>query len=95
MVFRDVTAANETLSSLGRQGQFSNALLTDAKGKLLAQWSEGEPATPDWLSHLASKWLFSGSVIQPITHRGQRIGYLEISGADTPPEISCSSRWAR
>ncbi|MEI7189546.1 diguanylate cyclase domain-containing protein [Dickeya dianthicola] len=84
VVFRDVTAANETLNSLGLQGQFSSALLTDAKGKLLAQWSSGETATPDWLSHLASKWLFSGSVIQPITHRGQRIGYLEIRGADTP-----------
>ncbi|WP_448622506.1 diguanylate cyclase domain-containing protein [Dickeya fangzhongdai] len=84
VVFRDVTAANETLSSLGRQGQFSSALLTDAKGKPLAQWSAGEAATPDWLSHLTSKWLFPGSVIQPITHRGQRIGYLEISGADTP-----------
>ncbi|SLM64259.1 MULTISPECIES: diguanylate cyclase domain-containing protein [Dickeya] len=84
VVFRDATAANEALSSLGKQGQFSSAMLTDARGKTLAQWHDEESQNDARLDYRVSQWLFAGNVIQPIIHRGQLIGYLNIRGADTP-----------
>ncbi|MGM3175681.1 diguanylate cyclase domain-containing protein [Dickeya lacustris] len=84
VVFRDATAANDALSNLGKQGQFSLAILTDAKGKTLAQWHDEDNQDETHLNYLISQWLLAGNVVQPIMHRGQLIGYLTIRGADTP-----------
>ncbi|WP_304363351.1 CHASE sensor domain-containing protein, partial [Priestia aryabhattai] len=39
LVFNDATAANETLATLGRQGQFSVAEVLDIHQKRFAYWS--------------------------------------------------------
>ncbi|WP_192458950.1 diguanylate cyclase domain-containing protein [Musicola keenii] len=83
VVFRDGTAANEMLASLGQQEQFRRAVLSDAKGNVLTNWRAAEQEEPGWFSLFTSRWLFRGSVKQPIYHRGQLVGYLEIAGTDT------------
>lgn len=74
MVFNDATAANETLATLGKQGQFSAAEVVDHHNKRFAAWSMGPNDNTDKLGALVSRWLFPLPVSQPVQHNGQTIG---------------------
>ncbi|MFP1767313.1 diguanylate cyclase DgcN [Lonsdalea quercina] len=84
VVFRDGVAARETLSTLGQQGQFSQAIVTDANGRKITFWQAAGSEHADPMSRMIAKWLFPSSVLQPIYHRGNLVGHIEISGSDAP-----------
>lgn len=83
MVFNDATAANETLATLGKQGQFSAAVVVDHHNKRFAAWSMGPNDNTDKLGALVSRWLFPLPVSQPVQHNGQTIGELRLTARDS------------
>lgn len=82
VVFQDGLAAKEILENLGRQGQFSVATVTDVQGKTLAEWRADTSYSLEHQGKVIIYWIFPHSVVQPIYHRGELVGHLEISGAD-------------
>lgn len=84
VVFRDGNAAMDTLNELGKQGQFSSAIVTDNKGNELAHWGEGNDHSlrTDPLARMVSGWLFPKPVQQPILHNGIRVGNITLTGED-------------
>ncbi|WP_246856762.1 diguanylate cyclase domain-containing protein [Brenneria corticis] len=82
VVFQDEVATKEILKNLGQQGQFNVAIVTDSKGKKLTEWRAVDNISMDHTDKVIMRWLFPHSVIQPIFHRGELVGEIEISGAD-------------
>ncbi|MGR2857823.1 diguanylate cyclase DgcN [Erwinia rhapontici] len=84
VVFRDGNAAMDTLNELGKQGQFSSAVVTDIKGNELAHWGEGNEheMNTDPLARAVSGWLFPKPVQQPILHNGVKVGNITLTGED-------------
>ncbi|QTF07811.1 diguanylate cyclase [Brenneria izadpanahii] len=82
VVFQDGIAAKEILNNLGQQDQFNIAIVTDAQGKKLTEWRAADSLSMDNADKLIIRWLFPHSIIQPIYHRGELVGKIEISGAD-------------
>ncbi|MCL2895094.1 diguanylate cyclase domain-containing protein [Brenneria tiliae] len=82
VVFQDEVATKEILKNLGHQGQFNVAIVTDSKGKKLTEWRAIDDISMDKTDKVIIRWLFPHSVIQPIFHRGELVGEIEISGAD-------------
>ncbi|AXU93926.1 MAG TPA: diguanylate cyclase [Erwinia persicina] len=84
VVFGDGNAAMETLVELGKQGQFSSAIVADSKGKVLAHWGQDNEHSlrADPLARLVSGWLFPKPVQQPILHNGAEIGTITLTGED-------------
>ena len=83
LVFNDATAANETLATLGRQGQFSVAEVLDIHQKRFAYWSWTPDDDTDTLSTLVSRMLFPVPAAQPVVHNGKVIGEVRISARDS------------
>lgn len=83
LVFNDATAANETLSTLGRQGQFSVAEVLDIHQKRFAYWSWTPDDNTDTLSTLVSRMLFPVPAAQPVVHNGKVIGEVRITARDS------------
>ncbi|MEE3642537.1 MULTISPECIES: diguanylate cyclase domain-containing protein [unclassified Brenneria] len=82
VVFQDGVAAKEILTSLGKKEQFTTAIVTDKQGKILTEWRANDSISMDHVDKMIIHWLFPNSVIQPIYHRGEFVGKIEISGAD-------------
>ncbi|QGU86547.1 diguanylate cyclase DgcN [Erwinia sorbitola] len=84
VVFRDGNAAMETLKELGKQGQFSSAVVTDIRGNELVRWGQDDDSLlhKDPLGGMVSGWLFPQPVEQPILHNGERIGTVTLIGED-------------
>lgn len=82
VVFHDGNAAKNTLSELGKQGQFSFARVTDAEGNELAYWSPPDvnDQAKDPLGKIVSSWLFPKPVKQVILHNGLRVGNITLTG---------------
>jgi diguanylate cyclase (GGDEF)-like protein len=83
LVFNDATAANETLTTLGRQGQFSVAEVLDIHQKRFAYWSWTPDDDTDTLSTLVSRMLFPVPAAQPVVHNGKVIGEVRITARDS------------
>jgi len=83
LVFNDATAANETLATLGRQGQFSVAEVLDIHQKRFAYWSWTPDDDTDTLSTLVSRMLFPVPAAQPVVHNGKVIGEVRITARDS------------
>ena len=83
LVFNDATAASETLTTLGKQGQFASAEVVDSHNKRFAAWSMGPNDNSDQLGALVSRWLFPLPVSQPVQHNGQTIGELRLTARDS------------
>lgn len=83
VVFRDGTAAYETLATLGKQGQFTAAQVLDASGKELTNWHLNSDERHDMVGGLVSKWLFPRPIEQPVLHNGNVIGKMRLTGTDT------------
>ena len=66
LVFGDSAAAEDTLATLGKQGQFSQAILVDGRQKPFASWHNDGLARQDKVSDVISKWLFPEPTVQPI-----------------------------
>lgn len=58
LVFNDAVAANETLATLGKQGQFAVAEVLNAHHKRFARWSWNPADNTDTLGALVNRWLF-------------------------------------
>lgn len=71
LVFGDSATAEDTLATLGRQGQFSKAILVDGRQKPFASWHNERLVRQDKISDVISKWLFPDPTVQPIWHRGK------------------------
>ncbi|MEC5318153.1 diguanylate cyclase [Brenneria populi subsp. brevivirga] len=82
VVFQDSLATREILENLGRQGQFSVATVTDVQGRKLTEWRADNSYSTEYQDKAIIRWLFPHSVVQPIYHRGELVGDIEISGAD-------------
>ncbi|RKR54178.1 diguanylate cyclase (GGDEF)-like protein [Yokenella regensburgei] len=79
LVFGDNTVANETLATLGKQGQFSEAEVVDRNHQRFAYWSYRPGEEQDTLNHLINRWLFPVPVSQPIWHNEQFVGALHLT----------------
>lgn len=82
LVFGDSAAAEDTLATLGKQGQFSQAILVDGRQKPFASWHNDGLARQDKVSDVISKWLFPEPTVQPILHQGKVIGELRLTALD-------------
>lgn len=82
LVFNDALAANETLTTLGKQGQFAVAEVLNAHKKRFAYWSWNPEENNDTLGALVSRWLFPDPVAQPIMHNGNAIGEIRLTARD-------------
>lgn len=82
LVFGDSAAAEDTLATLGRQGQFSKAILVDGRQKPFASWHNERLVRQDKISDIISKWLFPEPTVQPIWHQGKIIGELRLTALD-------------
>lgn len=69
LVFGDSAAAEDTLATLGRQGQFSQAILVDGRQRPFASWHNDGLVSQDKISDVISKWLFPKPTVQTILHR--------------------------
>lgn len=83
LVFDDSAAAEETLATLGRQGQFSEALVLDNQQKHFAVWRNTDLVRQEKFSGLISKWLFPEPTTQPILHLGKVVGELRLTALDS------------
>ncbi|MDT7009046.1 MULTISPECIES: diguanylate cyclase DgcN [Enterobacter] len=83
LVFNDSLAANETLTTLGKQGQFAAAEVLNVHEKRFAYWSWNPQDNSDTLGTLVSRWLFPNPVSQPIMHNGSRIGEIRLTARDS------------
>lgn len=82
LVFGDATAAEDTLATLGRQGQFSEAMLLDSRQRHFADWRNDALVKNEKFSGYISKWLFPEPTVQPIWHQGKIIGELRLKALD-------------
>ena len=82
LVFGDATAAEDTLATLGRQGQFSEATLLDSHQRHFADWRNDALVKNEKFSGYISKWLFPEPTVQPIWHQGKIIGELRLKALD-------------
>ncbi|MDQ8580163.1 diguanylate cyclase DgcN [Klebsiella aerogenes] len=82
LVFGDATAAEDTLATLGRQGQFSEAMLLDSRQRHFAEWRNDALVKNEKFSGYISKWLFPEPTVQPIWHQGKIIGELRLKALD-------------
>ncbi|WP_206404685.1 CHASE sensor domain-containing protein [Erwinia billingiae] len=82
VVFHDGNAAKNTLSELGKQGQFSSARVTDTAGNELAYWlpPDGNDRAEDPLGRIISSWLFPKPVEQYVLHNGLKVGNIILTG---------------
>ncbi|EMZ3530529.1 TPA: diguanylate cyclase DgcN [Enterobacter hormaechei subsp. hoffmannii] len=83
LVFNDAVAANETLATLGKQGQFAVAEVLNAHHKRFAWWSWNPADNTDTLGALVNRWLFPVPVAQPIIHNGNVIGEIRLTARDS------------
>ena len=83
LVFNDAVAANETLATLGKQGQFAVAEVLNAHHKRFARWSWNPADNTDTLGALVNRWLFPVPVAQPIIHNGNVIGEIRLTARDS------------
>ncbi|TCW05650.1 diguanylate cyclase (GGDEF)-like protein [Raoultella sp. BIGb0138] len=83
LVFDDSAAAADTLATLGKQGQFSEALVLDSQQKPFAVWRNTDLVQQEKLSGIISKWLFPEPTTQPIWHQGKTIGELRLTALDS------------
>ncbi|WP_039030098.1 diguanylate cyclase DgcN [Leclercia adecarboxylata] len=83
LVFNDTTAANEALATLGKQGQFSSAVLLDRYDHPFATWTMGPNDRADPLSKLVSRWLFPQPIRQRVWHNNLPIGELHLTARDS------------
>ena len=82
LVFGDSAAAEDTLATLGRQGQFSQAILVDGRQRPFASWHNDGLVSQDKISDVISKWLFPKPTVQTILHQGKIIGELRLTALD-------------
>ncbi|HAT7517052.1 TPA: diguanylate cyclase DgcN [Kluyvera ascorbata] len=83
LVFNDPQAANETLATLGKQGQFAMADVYDRNNKQFAHWEWRPEGNTDTLGLLVSQWLFPVPVTQPIMHNGNLVGEICLTARDS------------
>lgn len=84
LVFDDSAAAEEEpLATLGRQGQFSEALVLDNQQNHFAVWRNTDLVRQEKFSGLISKWLFPEPTTQPILHLGKVVGELRLTALDS------------
>jgi diguanylate cyclase (GGDEF)-like protein len=83
LVFNDTAAAHEALSTLGKQGQFSSAILLDRHDNPFAAWSMEPNVQADPLSQLVSQWLFPQPIRQRVWHNNLPIGELRLTARDS------------
>ncbi|CBG89297.1 diguanylate cyclase DgcN [Citrobacter rodentium] len=83
LVFADDAAATETLAALGRQGQFSAAVVRDKNENVIAAWRYNAQQTDDKLNGYISRWLFPLPVTQPVWHNGDIIGEVCLTARDS------------
>ena len=83
LVFNDPQAANDTLETLGKQGQFAMAEVYDVHKKRFAHWSWNPEDNTDTLGVLVSRWLFPEPIAQPIMHNGKPIGEIYLTARDS------------
>jgi len=82
LVFGDSSAAEDTLATLGRQGQFSKAVVLDNQQNHFAAWRNNHLVNQEKISGVISKWLFPEPTVQPIWHQGKIIGELRLTALD-------------
>lgn len=82
LVFGDSAAAEETLASLGKQGQTSQAIVLNGQKQPFAAWRHEPLANKEQVSGLISKWLFPEPTVQLIWHQGKQIGELRLTALD-------------
>lgn len=83
LVFNDTAAAHEALATLGKQGQFSSAILLDRHDNPFAAWSMEPDVQADPLSQLVSQWLFPQPIRQRVWHNNLPIGELRLTARDS------------
>lgn len=83
LVFRDETAATDTLATLGKQGQFAQADVFDKRSKRFAHWAYESEASSDRFNLLISHWLFPKPTTQPVIHSGEVIGQIRLTARDS------------
>jgi hypothetical protein len=82
LVFNDSLAANETLATLGKQGQFAEAEVLNAMKNVL-------PTGHGTLKIIPIRWArwsaagCSQPVAQPIMHNGNKIGEIRLTARDS------------
>ncbi|MEH0888173.1 diguanylate cyclase DgcN [Enterobacter sp. UNJFSC 003] len=83
LVFNDSLAANETLATLGKQGQFATAEVLNLHNERFAWWTWDPKENTDTLGALVSNWLFPVPIAQPIMHNGNAIGEIRLTARDS------------
>ncbi|SNY78804.1 diguanylate cyclase DgcN [Enterobacter sp. CC120223-11] len=83
LVFRDETAATDTLATLGKQGQFARADVFDKNSRLFARWIYESEASSERFNLMVSHWLFPRATTQPVIHNGEVIGQIRLTARDS------------
>ncbi|MCS2152332.1 diguanylate cyclase DgcN [Scandinavium goeteborgense] len=83
LVFRDATAATDTLAMLGKQGQFAQADVFDKQNNLFAHWTYESIASDDRFNMLVSHWLFPKPTTHPVVHNGETLGQIRLTARDS------------
>jgi diguanylate cyclase (GGDEF)-like protein len=83
LVFRDETAATDTLAMLGKQGQFAQADIFDKHQHLFAHWAYESDASSDRFNLMISHWLFPKPATEPVKHNGEIIGEIRLTARDS------------
>ncbi|MGU3415695.1 diguanylate cyclase DgcN [Enterobacteriaceae bacterium C23F] len=83
LVFRDETAATDTLAALGKQGQFAQADVFDKYNQQFAHWAYESEASGDRFNLMISHWLFPKPTTQPVIHSGETIGQIRLTARDS------------
>ncbi len=78
VVFNDPLAAQEALALIGVNEDIDQAQVSDAAGKLLAQWQRPQGGARYRIEHTLTGWIMPASLTFPITHADSAIGSIRL-----------------
>ncbi|WP_025120424.1 MULTISPECIES: diguanylate cyclase domain-containing protein [unclassified Serratia (in: enterobacteria)] len=81
VVFEDRPAAREALMLIASNEEVSEAKVLDKQGVSLANWSHSTDGALHGLEQLVAHWVLPEAVVWPITHEGNQIGLVWLTGS--------------
>ncbi|HGM5491824.1 TPA: diguanylate cyclase [Serratia fonticola] len=80
VVFEDRPAAREALMLIASNEEVSEAKVLDKQGVSLANWTHSTDGALHGLEQLVAHWVLPEAVVWPITHEGNQIGLVWLTG---------------
>lgn len=83
LVFHDIQAAHDTLTTLGHRGQFYRAVLFDPGNHELTRWERKNTHDENIVERVVNSWLYPAPVPLPVQHNGVNLGSLYLTGSNS------------